>query len=74
MHQRPAIPLNPGVPCRAKRLVPITVTHAASFIPFDPIANPEFSLAPTTFATIFGKTRWAGAAQEAGHWFTLSFD
>ena len=34
--------------------VPISITHAASFIPFDPIQNPTFALAPNTFASVFG--------------------
>jgi len=46
-------------------LVPISVTHASSFIPFDPIANPEISLAANTFLTIFGPATGNGPSQEA---------
>ena len=40
--------------------VPISVTHGASFITFDPIANPGFALAPNTFGSIFGTAGGGG--------------
>ena len=43
--------------------VPISVTHAASFIPFDPIQNPSFALAPNTFSTVFGEVGGEGSGR-----------
>jgi uncharacterized protein (TIGR03437 family) len=40
--------------------VPISVSHGASFISFDPIANPGFALAPNTFGSIFGTAGGGG--------------
>ena len=54
-----------AAPVEQDALVPISVTHAASFIPFDPIENPEFTLTSNTFATIFGAIGDNGASGKA---------
>lgn len=40
--------------------VPISVTHGASFINFDPEQNPGFPLAPNTFGSVFGTVGGGG--------------
>jgi uncharacterized protein (TIGR03437 family) len=40
--------------------VPISVSHGASFISFDPVQNPGFALAPNTFGSIFGTAAEGG--------------
>lgn len=43
--------------------VPISVTHGASFISFDPLTNPGFALAPNTFGSVFGTVGQGGGGR-----------
>lgn len=43
--------------------VPISVANGASFISFDPVANPGFALAPNTFGSVFGTVGQGGGGR-----------